>query len=80
MSDKIVKIGKSQDTAHLTCIFLPLLFLVLMIGPLSSPKGGQVYFVDMVMIVSRLARILRIESFLNCQIPNNRRRASGCGA
>ena len=36
MSDKIVMMGKSQDTAHLTRILLPLLFLVLIIGLLSS--------------------------------------------
>jgi hypothetical protein len=36
MSDKIVIMGKSQDTAHLARILLPLLLLVLIIGLLSS--------------------------------------------
>jgi hypothetical protein len=36
MSDKIVMMGKSQDTAHLTRILFPLLLLVLIIGLLSS--------------------------------------------
>ena len=36
MSDQIVMMGKSRDTAHLTRLLLPLLFLVLIIGFLSS--------------------------------------------
>ena len=36
MSDKIVIMGKPQDTAHLTRILLPLVFLVLIIGLVSS--------------------------------------------
>jgi hypothetical protein len=39
MSDRIAIMGKSQDTAHLTRILFPLLFLVLIIGLLSpSPR------------------------------------------